>query len=349
MSSEHERGNAPLRLEWYPESTEGQIDGSPANRSIDWNAFSDNIISAWSWEPDANTQRQDAAGETFAQGFFNGAETHDIEFEYDLQQWFVDGSDNTLDPHGDFLRASSDNALRTTHTILSRSEYDSGGINNGYRTYTVAKGCHPDSSTIPYETEDGGPITVTPSWQAEKVRRYTIRQPNDETLNLKSTDSNDTNLDVEVEGDGGSPKETVSLDGVDATNTVPTNDSYVSLDAVELHSEAQGDIQVLDGTGQPLARIQGKNSYPANEGDLGVPALDSGSHASALGGDYISFLDDDINLSSFLPAEPLLTSSEVELELVSGALEVDTGLDDNTQSGATARRNIHSENFDPVR
>src|SRR6056297_706976 len=161
MSERYQAGVTPTRTEWIQETTEGEINSDP-----EWNIYSDNMTSLWDWEPDANTQTQRGVGEINPQGFFNGSETHDATFEYDLQQWYVDGSDNTVDAGGDFLTPSADNDVRATHSVVSRSEHNSGGSDDaGRRIYTVGKGGYPSSITVPFQTEDGSPISQTVEYQ----------------------------------------------------------------------------------------------------------------------------------------------------------------------------------------
>jgi len=338
MTQEFERGTAPLRIEYIQEDTVGEVP-DPA----DWKPVSDNIISAWSWQPDANTQRQDAAGEIEAQGFFNGAETHEVEFEYDLQQWFYDGSGNTQDPLGDFLKPSSDNALRATHSWLTQVTYDSGGnLGQGYRTYTVGKGGHPDSATIPFETEDGGPITVTASYQFEKVRRYTIhRYSGDETLTITNNGSSDVDIVLEEDETGSIGPITVS-----ANSSADTNNPVSDLTGATLLSEVDGSVVItVKSSGGQIMEIKGSDAYPADEGDLGVPVVGAGSRGGSVGGDYLSFLDDELSVT---PGNIPANISDAGFEVVSGELNVSTGLSDNTVAGTTARRNIYPEEFEQV-
>jgi len=193
-------GVRPRRLEWVQETTEGETPADP-----EWNLFSDSVISGPDWEPDANTTRQDASGEATAQGFYNGAETHDITFTYDLQQWYVDGTGATVDAGGDFLEPDTDNSLKATHTIVDRSEQAGGGTDGaGRRIYTVIKGAHPDSLTAPFETEDGSPIEQELTYQAEKTRQYDISQPSASTT-LEITNNGSTAVNVTTEGDDATP------------------------------------------------------------------------------------------------------------------------------------------------
>lgn len=323
MTEVFQAGVRPSRLEWVEETTEGETPADPA-----WNLFSDNVISAFDWEPDANTQRQDAIGEITAQGFFNGSETHDVSFTYDLQQWYVDGSDNTVDAGGDFLNIASDNSLQATHTIVGRSVQDSGGTDSaGRRIYTVVKGAHPDTLTAPFETEDGSPIEQELTYQAEKVRQYDVSQPSASTT-LDIANNGSTSVDVTIEDEGAGTTETNTVAG-GATET--TTASFGDIDVVELDTDTDGTVVVSDGSGTTFVTIQGSDSYPAGEGDLGIPALGSGSHASAIGTSYVRFLDDTLSIPNV----------ESDVEIISGEMSVETGLDDNSQIGS-AKRNIHA-------
>jgi len=328
-SEPYQAGVRPTRTEWVVESTEGTTPDDP-----EWLLFSDNMTNLWSWEPDANTQRQDAVGEITAQGFFNGTETHEAEFEYDLQQWYIDGSSNRQDAGYDFLEPDSDNSLRATHSVVSREEHASGGTaGGGRRIYTVGKGGHPDTLTTPFENEDGSPISQTAAYQFEKIRQYSVSQPSSSTtVWVQSTSSNDTSQSVEIENEGAGTTESVSLNGTTAVESVS---SFGDIDVVELSAETEGDVEVYDadpsGSANLLVTIKGQNAYPAGEGDLGIPALGSGSHASALGSSYIRFLGDSLSIPNI----------DGELEIISGEMTVETGLEDNPKTG-TASRNIHA-------
>jgi hypothetical protein len=320
-------GVRPYRIEWIQETTEGEVPSDP-----EWNLFSDNIINAPQWEPDANTTRQDGAGKATAAGFYNGTETHEITIEYDLQQWYVDGSGTTVDAGGDFLEPTSDNGLRATHSIVDRSVQADGGADGaGRRIYTVIKGARPDTLTAPFETDDGTPLSQELAYQAGKIRQYDISQPSASTT-LDVENKGTTSVDVTIEDEGAATTETVTVAG-GATET--TNETFEDIDAVELSTDTDGDVVVSDGSGTDLMTIKGSDKYPAGEGDLGVPALGSGSHASALNSDYIRFIDDTLTIPNV----------DTETEIVSGEMEVSTGLDSNAKAG-TARQNIHNTNWE---
>jgi hypothetical protein len=325
-------GVRPYRIEWIQETTEGEVPSDP-----EWNLFSDNIINAPQWEPDANTTRQDGAGKATAAGFYNGSETHEITVEYDLQQWYVDGSGATVDAGGDFLEPTSDNGLKATHSIVDRSVQADGGADGaGRRIYTVIKGARPDTLTAPFETDDGTPLSQELAYQAGKIRQYDISQPSASTT-LDVTNNGTTSVDVTIEDEGAATAETITVAGGSTTTTTAT---FGNIDAVELSTDTDGDVVVSDGSGTDLMTIKGSDKYPAGEGDLGVPALGSGSHASALGTSFIRFLDNEDTTD-----ELIIPNVDTETEIVSGEMEVSTGLDSNAKAG-TARQNIHNTNWE---
>jgi len=328
MPETYQSGTKPLRIEWVSEQTEGVTPDDPV-----FEPFSDNILSAWDWEPDANTTRQNAAGEITAQGYFNGAETHEAAFEYDLQRWWVDSNGDARDPGFYFIKPAADNSLRQTHTVVSRSEHDSGGADGaGRRIYTVGKGGHPDTLTAPFETQDGSPVAQELNYQFEKVRQYEISQPASSTT-LDVTNNGTTSVDVTIEDEGAATAETVTVAG---GSTVTTVDSFADIDAVELSTDVDGDVEVTDGSGTTFVTISGSNRYPADEGDLGVPALGGGSRASSIGTAFVRFLDGTLSL-------PNVDSSQVEI--ASGEFTSETGLTATAVTGPTASQDIVAEEF----
>jgi hypothetical protein len=324
MANDYDRGTAPLRLEWVDETSEGTTPSDP-----EWNGFSYNIINYWNWEPEANTTALRGAGEPKPQGFFNGSETHDASFEYSLARWFKDGSGNTQDPANDFLDLSDDNDVTTTHSVVSWQEYSTGGADSaGRRVYVVGKGGHPGSVTVPFETSEGAPIAIGLEYQFEKIRAYTIDQPSSGTT-LEIANNGTSDVDVTIEDEGAATSETNTVTGGGTTTTTGTFDN---IDAVELATDVDGDVVVSDGGGTDFVTIKGSDSYPAGEGDLGIPALGSGSHASSISeGNEVIFLDDQLDYDGTAIAD----------EIESGELTVDFGLNSNSQVG-TAKQNIHA-------
>lgn len=336
MSAErYEGGTAPHRFEWVAETERGVTPSDPA-----WNPLSGNIETAWDGEPDAGTEGRRGIGSPDPVGFFNGSETHEFDFVYDLNQWFVDANGNTLDPSNDAIQRASDNAIAATHTVVSREAHHTGGADGGgRRIYKVGKGGHPGSVEVPFELEDGLPIAVTMSYQFEKYREYSISQPSADTLLVvESTSANDDTQTLTIEDEGAATSEAVALNG---TTLVSTSATFADIDAAALDAETEGDVivSVNSGTatspakGTELLTISGQNSYEQGEGDLGVPTLGAGSHAAALDpdADAIVFNDDTISKQS----------GEGIVELTSGSFSADQGLDTNARS-ETPRLNIHA-------
>ncbi len=318
-------GSAPQRIEWIAEETEGVTPADPS-----WNALSDTVTSFPGTEPDAGTEALRGVGDPDPDGFYNGPVELEGTFEYYFQNWFVDASGNTLDPGNDAIRRASDNSISATHSYLLREEHDTGGVNGtGRRIYVHLQGGHPGELTVPFETEDGLPILNELGYQFERGRAYTIHQPPDggSLLDIVSDDANDT-MDITVESEGASDSETIALTGDTA---VTTTTSFPNVDAAELAAQAQGTVTISDSSGNVLMEIPGKSSYRYDEGDLGVPTLGSGSHASAIGSEYISFNSDTIDYGA---------DGAIAAELVTSEMVFSQELDSNSRQG-TDRMNIH--------
>jgi len=144
------------------------------------------------------------------------------------------------------------------------------------------------------------------------------------TLEVENTGT--TSVDVTLEDEGAATSETLTVAGGSTGTTTATFDN---IDAVELDTDTDGDVVVSDGSGTTFVTIQGSDSYTTN-GDKGVPALGAGSHASAIGSEYIVFNDDDYAYDT----------SDIAAEIISGELNVSLETEDNSVAG-TSRRNIH--------
>lgn len=297
------------RTEYIRESTTGTAPSDPA-----WNLFSDTVRSL-EWSPDAQIEEQRGLGDAAPNGFFRGPETHELTITYDLQQG-VESGGSPQDASADGLERDSDQLLKNTHTLVDREDKTSldseetvnESTSYDTRIYTVGKGGYVDEVVFTGDPGSQQPVQVELTYQFEKIRSYQIDQPSSATgLALESTDSSDTGLTVTIENEDAGKSEDVSLDGSDATTLVgSTTTDFADIDAIELGSEATGDIKVYinDGStstptkGDQLATIPGQSTYNSIEGDLGVPALGSGSHASALGSSYEIFLGDTIERPS---------------------------------------------------
>ena len=317
-----ESGLRTDRIEFVRETSRGVTPDNP-----EWNLYSDHVENWWDWEPEANKTATQPSGSVDPDFTAPGSETHDATIAYWLQEWLVDGSGNAQDAAADAMLVSSDNTVNNTHSVVSRQVVSTGGADSaGYRLYHVGKGGVPTEVTLPFEVDEGTPVMPELSYQFEKFRTYKIDQPSSSTT-LDVSNNGSSSVDVTIEDEGASTTETVTVAG-GATST--TTSSFSDIDVVELDTDTDGDVVVSDGSGTTFTTIPGSDSY-TTEGDLGVPALGSGSHASAIGSDYVIFNDD---------TPPQWGGSELDAEWISGELNVSLEVEDN-EVGGTARRNIH--------
>jgi len=320
-----EAGTLPSRIEYVRETSRGETPSDPA-----WNIYSDHVNNYWGWEPDANKQEVQSVGSLSPTITDAGSETHEATISYWLQDWVVDGSGNAVDASGDVLQTTSDNTVNNTHSVVSRFDISTNGADGaGYRIYHVGKGGVPTEVTIPFEVDEGTPVAPELSYQFEKFRAYRIDQPSSSTT-LEIDNQGTTSVDVTIEDEGAATTETNTVSG---GNSVTTTATFGDIDAVELDTDTDGDVVISDGGGTTFMTIQGSDSY-TTEGDLGVPALGSGSHASANNSDYVIFNDDTYDYDG----------TEIEDEIISGELSVSLEVEDNAVVG-TSRRNIHITGF----
>jgi hypothetical protein len=261
-----------------------------------------------------------------------GPEEHELTIEYALQRWFVDDNGDAHDLAGDGVLRDSDGLLPNTHTFLDREQKGtvaamstvegqvngkSGATGKSTRIFTVGKGGKIVDVTLTVDPGDQQPARVEVTYQFEKMRRYQVDQPDSETLHVQSTDPNDTSQTLSIEDEGANTTEDISLNG---TTAVATTSNFDDIDVLELDAETDGDIEVYDDAGSPgelLAVLDGADSYDGIEGDHGIPALGSGSRASAIGNDYLRTLTDSITRSG---------SSDYWFEINSKELSIDNGL-----------------------
>jgi len=321
-----ESGLRPTRIEFIRETTRGEVPTDP-----EWNIYSSHHQTWWDWEPDANKNAVQPAGSVDPEFTDAGSETHEAQVGYWQEDWYVDGSGNALDASADAMLVSDDNTVNNTHSVLSRMDVSQNGADGaGYSVFHVGKGGVPTEVTIPFEVDDGSPVQPELSYQFEKFRVYRIDQPSGTALVVRNNSTQ--SVDVTVENEGATVTDTVT---VAAGATEALSGAYDDVDAFELSTDVDGDVELAtdDGAGAVdtvLSTIQGSDSY-TTEGDLGVPALGSGSHATATTDpDYIIFNDDQYDYDGTPIAD----------EIVSGELNVSLEVEDN-EKVATARRNIH--------
>lgn len=337
MVDKPESGLRNHRIEYVDESTTGTAPSNPS-----WNLFSDTVRS-FEWSPDTDVEAQRGLGDADPNAFYKGAETHELTVEYDLQQktssgnTLLDGSSNPNDAATDGIQRDSDQTLKSTHTVVDREDKTSitseeawSSSSHDTRIYTVGKGGYIDEVTLNGDPGSQNPVAVELSYQFEKIRSYQVDQPSSSTkLAVKSDDSGDTSQSLTVEDEGAGASESVSLSG---TSLVSTTNSYGDIDALELDSETTGTVEVYVNTGSEttpsqgdkLSELPGSSAYNSTKGDLGIPALGSGSHASAIGQSYEIIVGDsverpsgtnlayDINSVSFNVSNNLETTERVD-------------------------------------
>jgi len=291
MSGSVESGFKPHRLEFVRESEFGVTPDNPS-----WLKYSPSIQSITP-TPTANIAERRNIGDADVVDFFAGAEDHELELEYDLHKWFVDGGGNALDASGDGLLRDANNELPASHTVVMRGTLGGTGADNGgSRLYVVARGAKVNSVDLNGDPGSGEPVTVTLNYLATKKRQFRVDQPGSATtLDIASTDAGDTSQSLTIESDDAGTTEVVSLNG---TTVVTTTASFDSIDAVLLDAQTQGDVTVSVTGGPELARIRGLSSYQDREGDLGIPLLGSGDRSDTVPSAPEIFLGDTITRGS---------------------------------------------------
>ncbi|MFC7202861.1 hypothetical protein ACFQJC_04990 [Haloferax namakaokahaiae] len=322
MATEPDEGGMRLqRGEFVRETVRGECPSDPS-----FEAYSDTIMMYPGWEPEANIEAQRGVGTYRPEDFYAGPEEHTgITIGYHLQRALVDGSGDPVDAIADGILRDADNRAKNTHTFVGREEHNAGGAaDGGKRIYYVGHGGLAASGEIPFATDTALPIENSLSYDFERFTVYVVDQPSGSTtLDVESTDSNDTSQTLTIEDEGAATTEDVSLNG---TTTETTTESFDNIDALSLDSEAVGDIIVKDGSGNTLARIAGSDSYDQGEGDLGIPALGSGSHASTVGSTFEHFIDDTLTATTG-------SLGGTNARIVSSSFSFDNNTDGDTVGG----------------
>lgn len=308
-----EAGIRNHRIEFVPETDVGVPPTDPA-----WERFSD-VVRTFTPAPSPNFGEQRGVGKADILDIFKGAEDWELTCAYDLQRWLVDGGGAAQDAAGYGMLRDTDNALPATHTVVDRETRSVGGAaSGGRRIYTVALGCYIRQVQLTLDADASDPILAQVTYVPEKVRKYTIDQPSGATtLTVESSDAADDGTTLTIEDDGASTTETVNLNQAAAPTTTA---SFSSIDAAYLSAETVGTVTIKDGSGNILMVIYGSDTYQKIEGDLGVPILGSGSHASALGSAYEHFLGDSVERPTGTSLADVIASSNITVEN-----ELDTG------------------------
>jgi len=282
----YESGIRALRLEFVRESTYNTPPTDPA-----WGLYSD-AVQSFSVSPQASVSPRGNIGTPDVVNFNSGTESHEFSVTYDLQRFFVDGGGDPVDPAGDGMIRLSDGQLPNSHTVVARARSGDDGIQSGGSyIYYVATGAKINSVNLGGEPESGDPIVVTLDYMCRKLRAYQIDQPSASgTVDVVSTSTADTSQTLTIESEDAGVSEDVALTG---STPVTTTASFPTIDAAWLDGECVGDVTIEKGS-DTLMIIYGSASYDDREGDLGVPALGSGSHGSEIGTAYENILGDTI-------------------------------------------------------
>lgn len=330
MCAVPENSNSSKRVEFVRESTTGTTPSDP-----DWLVYSD-VVTTSSAEPDFQSEARRGISSPDPDGHVVGPEDASIEIEYFLQRWLTA---STADASDDGASRDNDGNLPNTHSVQIREDRQtaSGAGGGGIRTYTIGKGGKIDEVTFDFDPSTGLPIAVSLSYQFQKVRYYQIDQPSSSgNIDVESTDSGDTTQTVTIEDEEADTTEDVDLDG---TTTQTTTSSFGDIDAVEVDAETVGDVLIKDSDGNELMRIRGTSTMPDGyEANLGVPALGSGSHESALGSSYEKFLGDSIERPS---------GTAIAANIQSGELSISNNVDASAKA-SNQRQEIREGNRDVV-
>jgi len=290
MVTKAESGIQNHRTEFVRETTTGT---TPVNSS--WNFFSD-VIRSFEWAPDAQIEEVRSIGSADVAEFHKGPESHEITVSYDLQQWIS----STGDASYDGIARDIDNLLPATHTVIDREDKSSisagetvnGSTSLDTRIYTVGRGGFISDVTVTGDPGSDQPVIVELTYTFEKVRGYQIDQPSAvTTLEVASSTVSDTTQSVTIEDENAGTTETIALNGTTAQTTVA---SFSDIDSLSLDSETEGDVTLSESAGDDLAIIYGSTTYNGVEGDLGTTPLGTGSHASAVGTSYETFIGDTV-------------------------------------------------------
>lgn len=273
-----ERALDDVRVEFVEETTKGTTPSDPS-----WTRIADFFESGPGYSTDASVDGPPAQGSSDTERISRGARENSLAFSYWMQQFPVDGSGDPNDPFGEILNRGPNTQL-STHTVVWRREQTEGGNDDaGFRDYVVGRGAYPLTGTIAGDPGESSAMVLDLGYeQVAYVENHVIHQPSSgTTLEVSSSDSGDTSQTLTIEDDGASTTEDVSLNGM---TTVTTSAPFASIDAAHLDGETVGDVTITDGSGTTLLTLYGTGTDGV-DGQLGVPALGSGSHGSAIGTD----------------------------------------------------------------
>jgi len=287
-----ESGLQNIRTEWVPETTPGEFVNNP-----DWRAFAPEL-EEFSYSTDGNKEGRDTLGQLDPTAHDRATETATATLSYKQARFPVDTNGDVVDPIAYPIVAPA-GADYPSHTVVERRDIIAGGrLGAGFREFVVITGARPVASTFDGDPSSTEPLPQELSYEAERGRTHIVHQPDSaQTLVVRSTDSADTN-DVIIESEDAGTTDTVTLPGGDP-NTIATSVDFSDIDAIEVVGDHAGDIQVGidDGTGAIDTELLEDPLTGTNTDGVdsiaGIPALGSGSHASAITAEGPQFLGTD--------------------------------------------------------
>lgn len=154
------------------------------------------------------------------------------------------------------------------------------------RTETYGWGGMPGEPEVSSNPGDNAVVTAEYGMQFGMVRKYQFDQPENEYIHVRSTDPNDTGLEVHLESADGSNGELLTTDSSDSTNATASTSPYDSLrvwvpgefaGTLEIYADDGSGTDTAGAPGQLLTYIRGSNTYDRVMSDSGVPMIGSGS------------------------------------------------------------------------
>jgi hypothetical protein len=288
----NEAGIRALRANFIRETVPGVTDADP-----DWLRFSDELDSA-TYAPEGNIFERRAIGSPDVTGFELGPEAHEMSIVYSMQRWLVgaDPQPNPLDPAADGLLRDANGGYLSTHSVLTRQEFATGGTDgNGFRIYSYGTGGFIGVANVSGAPDSGDPSKIELSYNFERARSHLINQMAVQGgLTIVSSSALDVTQTVTIENEGAGVSETIALNGT--TPVVGVTLTFDDVDAIALDAATEGDITITFTTGGLVCMvIEGKISNNDIEGDLGLPLLGAGSFETALGFVFQTVLNQSVS------------------------------------------------------
>jgi len=318
MTLNVESGFKNFRIEYVAEASTGV---APANPT--YLLFADRMRSI-NVQSEAGIAPLRFLGDSDVDSFVLGAEDASIAFEYAQED-----RDLTGDILEDAITRNADNNLSASFTVVVREErtLDVGLNLGGSRVYSVGKGGFITSFNLAGELDPPEPLIATSTLTFEKVRSYRVDQPLATTLiGFKSSSAADVTQSVTIESDGtpATVDQTAAVAGITYVSMGVT--TYASMDSISLDLECAGDIIVSINTGTDaapvegavLCTIRGSTYYGGGEGDLGIPPLGTGAHASAIAGTFATLSGSTILWSAAALADVVVSSADFSTDNMIG-------------------------------